>query len=78
MVGPSTIRTTLRLASRLDSIIAFPYTFMVVAIWACRISFCWYYLTGRLLDRWTNNGPANPSPLRPSNSWGNAITLIDP
>jgi hypothetical protein len=32
--------TTLLLASRLAVIKAFPYTFIVVEIWACRISFC--------------------------------------
>jgi hypothetical protein len=33
--------TTAVFASRLDSISAFPYTFMVVETWVCRISFCW-------------------------------------
>jgi hypothetical protein len=42
----SAILTTLLLASRLAVIKAFPYTFIVVEIWACRISF---YL-GRLLE----------------------------
>jgi len=32
--------TTLVLAWRLESIRAFPYTFIVVDTWACRISFC--------------------------------------
>jgi hypothetical protein len=36
----SAILTTLLLASRLAAIKAFPYTFIVVEIWACRISFC--------------------------------------
>ena len=36
----SAILTTLLLASRLAVIKAFPYTFIVVEIWACRISFC--------------------------------------
>jgi hypothetical protein len=35
----SAILTTLLFASRLASIKAFPYTF-IVAIWACRINFC--------------------------------------
>ena len=33
----SAILTTLLLASRLAAIKAFPYTFIVVEIWACRI-----------------------------------------
>jgi hypothetical protein len=36
----SAILTTLLFASRLAAIKAFPYTFIVVEIWACRISFC--------------------------------------
>jgi hypothetical protein len=36
----SAFLTTLVLASRLASISALPYTFIVVEIWACRISFC--------------------------------------
>jgi hypothetical protein len=36
----SAILTTLLLASRLAVIKAFPYTFIVVEICACRISFC--------------------------------------
>jgi hypothetical protein len=36
----SAILTTLLLASRLAVIKAFPYTFIDVEIWACRISFC--------------------------------------
>jgi hypothetical protein len=36
----SAILTTLLLASRLAVIKAFPYTFIVVEIWASRISFC--------------------------------------
>ena len=38
--GRSTICTTLLLATRLVSIMAFPYTFIVVATCACRINFC--------------------------------------
>jgi hypothetical protein len=36
----SAILTTLLLASRLAVIKAFPYTFIVVETWACRMSFC--------------------------------------
>ena len=36
----SAFLTTLALASRFASINALPYTFIVVEIWACRISFC--------------------------------------
>ena len=32
--------TTAAFASRFASISALPYTFIVVEIWACRISFC--------------------------------------
>jgi hypothetical protein len=34
------LRTTAALASRFASISALPYTFIVVEIWACRMSFC--------------------------------------
>ena len=37
---PSAFLTTFVLASRLASISALPYTFIVVEIWACLISFC--------------------------------------